>query len=143
MPAPIHRREFLESSARTGAAAGLALSAAGTALAQSSSDKVVVGVMGVSRGKALADMFAAQPNVEVKTLCDVDSKRADLAAESMRKAGTAKPGVTRDYRSMLDDKDIDALVCAAPNHWHAPVRLRADCSNRVFRHTRVCRRCTP
>ena len=60
-------------------------------------------------------------NVEIKTLCDID---ANLAPERINDArlsdvATFKPGFVQDLRRVLDDKDIDAVVIATPNHWHA------------------------
>ena len=60
-------------------------------------------------------------NVEIKTLCDID---ANLAPERINDARltdvtTFKPGFVQDLRRVLDDKDIDAVVIATPNHWHA------------------------
>ncbi len=86
---------------------------------------VVVGVMGLSRGQSLAEQFAATPHVEVRYLCDVDSRRTSSSiAELLKTRGvTAQP--VDDFRRMLDDPSLDALVCAAPNHWHAPATIHA------------------
>ena len=119
----LDRRQFLGRTAASGAVASLAVS---TARADDSpNDKVVVGVMGLSRGRALAVGFAKQPNVEVKYVCDVDKTRADSGASVVEGAGHKRPEAIGDFRRMLDDKDVDALVCAAPNHWHAPATIIA------------------
>ena len=75
MPSRIGRRQFLGTTAKTSTAAGLALAAGRVHAQQSASDKVVVGIMGLSRGRSLAVSFAKRPNVEVKYVCDVDIKR--------------------------------------------------------------------
>ena len=98
---------------------------AANARAQADAPLVRLGVMGLSRGQDLAEGFAALENVQVKYLCDVDVRRA----ESIGKQFKAKLGVDAqvigDFRKILDDPQIDALVCAAPNHWHAPATIMA------------------
>jgi predicted dehydrogenase len=116
------RRDFLARSAATGAVAGLAL---GSFLAaeDAPSKRVVVGVMGLSRGRALAVSFAQQPGVEVRYVCDPDSTRAGSCAEALRSGGQQTPQAIADFRRILDDAEVDVLVCAAPNHWHAPATI--------------------
>lgn len=125
MTTPINRRNFLGNAAATGAAAGLAASGLKTAMAADPSNRVVIGVMGLSRGRALADGFAKQPGVEVKYVCDIDSTRAGSCADLIAGAVGKKPEAITDFRRILDDKGVDALVCAAPNHWHAPATILA------------------
>jgi predicted dehydrogenase len=85
-------------------------------------DRVVLASIGVrGQGNALKRGFARLKNVEHKTLCDID---ANLAAERINDprladVPTFKPGFAQDLRRVLDDKDIDAVVIATPNHWHA------------------------
>jgi predicted dehydrogenase len=118
------RRSFLAATAAASAtAATFAASAASPRSAQE--DSIVLGVMGVSRGSALAQTFAALPNVEVRYLCDIDSKRLETFRESFSgKVGYDVKGVG-DFRRILDDPEVDGLVCAAPNHWHAPASILA------------------
>jgi len=118
----LNRRQFLDGAAAT--TAGYAVTC-GPALAQESpSDRIVVGVMGLSRGRALATRFSGQSNVDVKYVCDVDSNRAAAAAKQLEDKGH-KTQPIGDFREMLDDSDLDALICAAPNHWHAPATILA------------------
>jgi predicted dehydrogenase len=85
-------------------------------------DKVVTASIGIrGQGNSLKRGFARLPNVEIKTLCDVD---ANLAPERINDAKLSdvpsfKPGFVQDLRRVMDDKDIDAVVIATPNHWHA------------------------
>lgn len=122
MPTPLDRRHFLGGVAATGAAS---LLLSNHARAAAPSDKVVVGVMGLSRGKALAVSFAKQPNVEVKYVCDVDQQRADDGAKVVQGIANYTPEAVTDFRRMLDDKSVDAIVNATPNHWHAPGTILA------------------
>ncbi len=120
------RRRILEGSVASLAAWNLAsLSHAplyGESTSADSSDRVVVGVMGLARGLSLASDLLKIPGVELKYLCDVDQKRAATAVKTINdKGGAATP--IQDFRKMLDDKELDALFCAAPNHWHGPATI--------------------
>lgn len=90
-------------------------------------EKVKVGVMGVnSRGLALSSNFALQPNCEVVTICDVDTRAAEKCITTVEGIQKSKPKNQPDFRKALDDKDMDALVIAAPDHWHAPAAILAS-----------------
>jgi predicted dehydrogenase len=86
-------------------------------------DRVVTASIGIrGQGNSLKRGFAQLKNVEIKTLCDIDenlyaSRAKDEAV--LAKVPTFKPGYVQDLRRVLDDKDIDAVVIAVPNHWHA------------------------
>ncbi len=86
-------------------------------------DRVVTASVGIrGQGDALKRGFAQLKNVEIKTLCDIDANLADSRINDKRvleKVPTFKPGFAQDFRKALDDKDIDAIVIAVPNHWHA------------------------
>jgi len=138
----IDRRTFVAR----GAAAGLGLSA-WSALpwvrpSRAQSDQIRVAVMGVnSRGFVLAQSFA-QAGAEVTYICDVDSRAIEAAI-----AGVSEPRQTRaregqssrtlpplqerrprgvtDFRRALDDNEVNVLVIAAPDHWHAPAAIVA------------------
>lgn len=124
MQQEISRRSFLDLAARGGAGAALALGAR-SAAANVPSERVVVGVMGLSRGKAVAASFAKLPNIEIRYLCDVDARRAEAGAADIAALGGQSPQAIGDFRRILDDPEVDALVCAAPNHWHAPATILA------------------
>jgi len=89
-------------------------------------EKIRVACMGVnSRGLAVGKNFALQKNCEVLHVCDVDSRAADICIEAIGKIQTNKPKATPDFRNALEDKDLDALIVTAPDHWHAPAALLA------------------
>jgi predicted dehydrogenase len=127
MSQELPRRQFLQTSSV--AASALALGAyAGPAVAQepkSANDKIVVGVMGLGRGASLAAGFAGLPGSEVAYLCDVDSRQLAKAAESISKRQERQAKQVEDMRKILDDKSVDVLVVAAPDHWHAPATILA------------------
>ena len=119
----LNRRTFLGHTASAGAAVSLA--GAGVAQAASTPDTIVVGVMGMSRGRTLAERFSRLPGVQVKYVCDVDSKRAASGVAAVQRIAKQPPKAISDFRRILDDRQVDALVCAAPNHWHAPATILA------------------
>jgi predicted dehydrogenase len=92
-----------------------------------SNEKVRVGMMGVnSRGLALASNFALQPNSEVISVSDVDQRAADKCLKTVEGLQQTKPKNEPDFRKALENKDLDALIIAAPDHWHAPAALLAS-----------------
>lgn len=104
-----------------------AAAVAGTAAANGSpaAERIRVAIMGLgSRGSTLVDAFLAA-GAEVAGLCDVDENAAGRAADVVAKRQEVKPRVDRDIRRLLDDASIDAVVVAAPNHWHAPATILA------------------
>jgi predicted dehydrogenase len=89
-------------------------------------EKIRVACMGVnSRGLAVGKNFANQKNCEVLHVCDVDSRAADICIDAIGKIQANKPRATPDFRKALEDKDLDALIVTAPDHWHAPAALLA------------------
>src|SRR5688500_4460445 len=116
MSESMNRRYFL------GTAAGTGLALAGrSAAADEAANKVVVGIMGTGgRGRGLAQSFQQQAGVEVAYVCDADQGHAERAAAVVQKAGKRTPKIVTDFRRMLDDRDVNAIVVATCNHWHAP-----------------------
>ncbi len=125
------RRDFIKKTTAASAAvsfAGIlpAFSAKSYSRIIGANERIAVSVMGVNaRGKALASNFAQQKNCEVLHICDVDS-RAILACQTeLETSQDIKTKGFRDFRESLQDKEIDAMVIAAPDHWHAPAALLA------------------
>jgi len=112
------RRRFVKTV--SSAALGLVAARAPLFGSGSPSEKVVVCVMGLNgRGTVLAKTFAKTPHAEVASVCDVDAKVLAKAAATVNAKAIA------DFRRALDDKSIDALVIATPDHWHAPAAILA------------------
>lgn len=89
-------------------------------------NQINVSVMGVnSRGNALAQNFASQDNCNVIHVCDVDSRAIAKCLASIEKRQAISAKTYADFRKSLESKDVDALVIAAPDHWHAPASLLA------------------
>ena len=112
----IKRRDFIKGSAGTAAAFTLLASARGA----SAEDKVVLGMMGVGgRGRKLLDSLVKRDDVRIKYLCDADARAYEPAAKIVSEAKGYRPEFVQDFRAMLDDKDVDAIVNATSDRWHA------------------------
>lgn len=113
----MNRRYFLPTLA-----AGMST----TRSAPAANDRVNVAVIGVrGRGRALVGGLAKLPDASVEYLVDVDDRVVPAAVEILEKAGRKTPRIVRDMRQVFDDKSIDAVVIATPDHWHAPAAIMA------------------
>lgn len=124
----ISRRKFVHSSLLgTGIVAGGILpgfSAKSYKRILGASEMIRASVMGVnSRGFALAQNFAHQHDCDVTAICDVDNRAIDKCLAGLKPIQDEVPTTYTDFRKSLDDKNIDVLVIAAPDHWHAPAAL--------------------
>lgn len=128
------RRRFLESSA--GMAAGMISLGSGQASAAANSN-LQVAVVGVrSRGRQLIKRFAKLDGVHIQAICDIDLAQANRAAGELRDLQRTHCRVERDYRNVLAAGDIDAVVIATPDHWHAPMCIDAlNAGKHVFVET--------
>jgi predicted dehydrogenase len=77
------------------------------------------------RGSALAVQVASLPGAEVAYVCDVDERNLPKVAAEVAAKQSHRPEEVRDFRKVLDDPSVDALVIATPDHWHAPAAIRA------------------
>jgi predicted dehydrogenase len=122
------RREFIEDASI--AALGLGLAGPRAAAAGeppvAPSDRVRFGVAGCN-GMGWADMRSAlrTKGVECVALADVDQAVLDRRAKDAVEAGGRAPKLYRDYRKLLDDRDIDAVVIGTPDHWHCLILVDA------------------
>jgi predicted dehydrogenase len=120
----ITRRGFVGA---VGATAGALTVAGAPRAAYSAQDTVRLGLIGAgSRGNQLLGEFLKRDGAEWVAVADVDDRHADETAERIAKEkGGKKPDTMRDYRKMLDRKDLDAVVIATPDHWHAQPTIEA------------------
>ncbi|HEY5908856.1 MAG TPA: Gfo/Idh/MocA family oxidoreductase [Vicinamibacteria bacterium] len=110
------RRDFVSRSMMAAAAMAVPSRVLGA------NDRLVLASIGIrGQGDALKRGFARLPGVEIKTLCDVDENlfAARAADPALKDVATFKPGFVQDMRRVFDDKDIDGVIVATPNHWHA------------------------
>ena len=124
------RRSFIKK-----AGAGSALLAVGGALPGFSAssysritganERVNVAMVGVfSRGNQLARSFSTLSTAcEIAAVCDVDKNAIDKCIETVKKTQTRTPKGETDFRRTLEDKQIDGIVIAMPDHWHTPAAL--------------------
>lgn len=77
------------------------------------------------RGSDLIRRFVTLENADIAGICDVDERAAAKGVQAVGSRQTAPPKVFKDLRHCLEEKDVDALVVAAPDHWHAPAALLA------------------
>lgn len=118
----IDRRGFLKSSGRAVAA----MSAASYSRVKGANDRLAVGVVGLrGRGKSHIAAYLNNPGAEVTALVDIDQAVLERATATTRKKQGHKPDEYSDIRKMLDDKSIDAVSIATPNHWHALMTIWA------------------
>lgn len=114
----LNRREFLQASA-TGAVVTTAFTPAKASSLPSFNGTVRVGVIGFNgRGRDHINGFTKLANVEVAALCDVDEAVLNRGVTQLTKDGK-KPKAYTDMRRLFEDKDIDVVSIATPNHWHS------------------------
>src|SRR5664279_3383240 len=113
MSSGIDRRDFLKA----GAAAAAAFQAKNVLGAN---DRVRIAIIGLrGRGFDHIKTYHGIPNVEIAAVCDVDENVMAGRLKDMDKLGIPKPQTFGDYRKLLEDKSIDAVSVATPNHWHS------------------------
>lgn len=113
----MNRRYFLVSSAAAAAARRPAVAA---------SDKVNVAIIGMrGRGKNLADEFAILPDANLAYFVDVDENVLNEVTVNFEKKHGKRPKLLGDMRRVFDDKSVDAVAIATPDHWHAPAAILA------------------
>jgi predicted dehydrogenase len=126
MSGPLDRRSFLESStaAAAFAAGSYFVSEAPAQESKSPGERIVACIMGVNgRGGALAKAIMEQKNCEIGYIADVDQNVLNRVVKTVSDKQGKKPKGIKDFRQALDDKTVDVLFCAAPNHWHAPATI--------------------
>lgn len=104
-------------------------------------DKVILALIGAGgRGTQLIlSMQQCMPGVEVKYVCDVDETRGGNAVQELLRLQKYKPAKVADMRTIFDDKDVDAVVIATPEHWHALATIRAcEAGKDVYVEKNVC-----
>ncbi len=137
----ITRRQFVKGSV----AAGLGMVMAGPrSRVRGANDEVRVAVIGINgRGGSHIGAFQEMDGVRVVALCDVDREVLDGKAAAFEKKHGRKVDGYTDMRKMLEDKNIDAVSIATPNHWHSlatiwacqagkDVYVEKPCSHNIF-----------
>ncbi|MEN8117325.1 MAG: Gfo/Idh/MocA family oxidoreductase [Bacteroidota bacterium] len=120
-----NRREFLKNTAVAAAAVGVAPAVLNACA--SPAEKVNVALIGCrSMGFSNLKSFLKQGNnVECVALCDVDSKVLEQRAADVEKQNGVRPQTFKDFRRVLDNPDVDAVIIGTPDHWHAIMMMMA------------------
>lgn len=93
---------------------------------QRPNDQIVLGMIGVGgQGINRLRQFLDQPDARIAAICDVDRAHVDRAVAEVEKTGAHKPKAFGDFRRVLEDPGIDAVVIVTPDHWHALASVRA------------------
>jgi predicted dehydrogenase len=118
------RRDFLKVS--TLGLAGVYVFSRFPSKISGANDRLGVAVMGVnSRGHELARTFAQNKHCDILHICDADSRASEKTAAAVEELTGKRPQCTADFRRALDSRDVQALVIAAPDHWHALASILA------------------
>lgn len=132
------RREFLKSSAAVTAAA---LTTFSTVQAEDAKNAILrIGLIGCGgMGSNHLNLLSKRKDVQVTWVCDVDANRL-AAAEKIVSGGSGKsPQATADLRQVLQDKTVDAVFIATPDHWHTPAAILAlDAGKHVYVEKPCC-----
>jgi predicted dehydrogenase len=121
----LSRRRFLEQSLLAAAAGMVSIGVTEEARSEprrrvAPNDKIHIAVIGFNgRGMNHIDEYVKRPDVEIVALCDVDNRVLERGIAAVDKKGGGKPKGYQDIRKLLEDKSIDAVSIATPNHWHS------------------------
>ncbi len=134
-----NRRQFLQ----TAVGAGVALTAAqyrATASTTAPSDKIRVGFIGLNgMGTGRLNGFMKHSDVVAAAVCDLDQTHLDRAVANVEKTQGHKPEAFKDFRKLIEKKDLDAVMIATPDHWHAlPTVQACQAGKDVFVEKPLC-----
>jgi len=135
MSEQINRRDFIKKAAVSTAGISLAMSGAGARNVLGANDRIRLGLIGCGRqGRDNMGHFIKQ-GVEVAAVCDVYEPNLQ---KGLSEAG-GKAKALKDFRQVLDDKDIDVVIVATPDHWHAlPTIMACQAGKDVYVEKPIC-----
>ena len=127
------RRDFVTQTGRVAAGVGLGMAmadrlivpaqaqtAAAARRAIGANDRIVLALIGAGgMGRGNMGDLQNRPNVEIAAVCDPDRNHMAQAAEMVEKKSGRRPAQLKDFRRVLDMKDVDGVIIATPDHWHA------------------------
>jgi len=121
------RRNFLKNASITTAGLSIGstvLSAKSYRRIIGANDRINFAVVGVrSRGGAHINSISFCKNAIVSHLCDVDERYLDKKAMDVKNKFNVDPVLKKDFRKLVELKDVDAITIATPEHWHAPMAI--------------------
>ena len=128
------RRDFIKKGTLATAGLGLTMSASSYANILGANDRVNICYMGL--GRRISAYYPILPksfNTKLAYLCDVKQSQVNRVLGEIKDKIDYKPRIEEDIRKVLEDKDLDALFIAAPDHWHAPAAIMAmDAGKHVY-----------
>lgn len=145
------RRDFLKLTGAGVAGSALGVSASSYSKILGANDRVRVGICGVrGRGHDHIRGFSRVPGTEIAALCDIDESVSNQRLGDIEKLGLPKPKSYVDVRKLLEEKEIDAISIATPNHWHSlmaiwacqagkDVYVEKPCSHNLFEGRQLVR----
>jgi len=121
------RRTFIKKSTMLAAGAAVVSMSPAILRAAGANDRLRVAVIGCNgRGKDVVRGLLGVPNLEISHICDVDGRAIKKGLEAAaEKQSAPTPKTESDLRRVLEDKDVDAVAIAMPDHWHAPASILA------------------
>jgi predicted dehydrogenase len=136
----MNRRDFLHASAAAGATAATLAAAAPQAHAGDPPRTYRAGVIGTGwYGMVDLRHLMSEPNVEVVSLCDVDSRMVREAADEVEKRTQRRPQTFGDFRDMLKPRNVDVVIVGTPDHWHAlPAIAAMEAGADVYLEKPIC-----
>jgi predicted dehydrogenase len=132
------RREFLQNSTKFAIGAGLVSMMPLTSSCNTANQKIVIGAIGLrNMGFSNLRSFLKNPGVECGAICDIDDEILNRRAADVEKINEEriskgekltikKPVIYKDYRKLLENKDIDAVIIGTPDHWHCLMMVDAS-----------------
>lgn len=121
-----NRRKFIKQTGLIGS--GIALSSL-TGFSNDiigANDRIRAAAVGLNgRGSSLVKSALSVPNFHITHLCDVDTRAIAKGQQALASKDHKKGIEEEDFRRLLDNKDIDAVIIATPDHWHAPMAIMA------------------
>ena len=135
MTEQFNRRDFIKRAAVGTAGVSLAMSGVGTGSVLGANDRIRLGLIGCGR-QGVDDMkYFIKQGVEAAAVCDVYEPNLQKGLEAA--GGNAK--TLKDFRQVLDDKEIDAVIVATPDHWHAlPTVMACQAGKDVYVEKPIC-----
>src|ERR1700739_3831562 len=121
----VTRRGFLDALAVGGAGLAVGTTAKSYSQILGSTDRLNFAVIGLN-GRAYAHLAALKANkaaARISHVCDVDSNILKKFAERTQQEMGEVPATDKDFRAILEQKDVDAITIATPEHWHAPMAI--------------------
>ena len=119
------RREFLEGTAASAAGLAIGTTAESYERIAGANDRLNFAVFGLN-GRAYAHLSSLKANrsaARISHVCDVDSDILKKFADAVQREMGERPTQEKDFRKILELKDVDAITIATPDHWHTPMAI--------------------